>query len=352
MSSMKLLVGTASSHFHQVDYNGQAASLSVSSSTKTPQPGWLHREGETLYAVSETEGQNGQISKFQYTEESGWQLSWRSECSSEGTCHCSCARVGSKTFVLAANYVGHTTDVFDEEGNRTQSLDYTGSGPFEGRQESSHCHQIIQDLQQEFVYVNDLGGDKLHRYRIDTTGKLNKCGEIIFEPAQGPRHCAFNAHHPDLVYVICELSNEITVFRWTKTSGPELLQTISVLPDASMKGKQHAEYPQPASAGEIQITSDGKFLYASTRYLPKYNSDTILFAPLDSQGLLGSVKHIDTNLISPWHFSLSRDEKFVAVAFKDSNAVRLYSRDLVSGDLSEIAALDSGIETPSCVLFL
>lgn len=346
---MKLLVGTASSQFHELVFSSDSQKLSIVTSTSSPEPGWLHHYQNSIFAVSESD--HGRISKFD-REGSGWSRQWCTDTSGDGTAHCSVAVAGGTSFVLVANYGGHTVDVVDMSGRHLQRIEYDGSGPFEGRQESSHCHQIIQDLRKKFVFVNDLGGDRLHRYILGSDGKLTESGVIKFKPGQGPRHCTFNIHHPDLIYEICELSNELLIFRWAEKGDAELLQTVSVLPDSEMEGKKHPEYPQPASAGEIQITADGKFLYASTRYLPKHRSDTILFAPINDRGLLGDLKHLDTGLIAPWHFSLSPDEAWLAAAFKDSSVVKLYRRNAKTGELSQCASLESGLEAPSCVIFL
>lgn len=346
---MKLLVGTGESHFHELEFDPASSTISIQTSTPSPQPAWLHLHQDDFFTVSESD--DGGVSRFSRTAQ-GWHKTWFTKSSSGGSAHCSIAEHEGKYFVLVANYVGHTVDVLSMSGELLQQIDFNGSGPFEGRQETSHCHQIIQDLWHQFVYVNDLGGDALHRYKLNRESVLTQVGVINFKPAQGPRHCAFNSNQPDLIYEICELSNEITIYRWKKDREPELLQTVSVLPDASMTGQQYKDYPQPASAGEIHVTKDGKFLYASTRYLPKYKSDTLLYAPITEQGLLGELKHLDTGLIAPWHFSLSPDEKWVAAAFKDSSVVKLYQRDSENGELRETAMLESGVESPSCVIFL
>lgn len=346
---MLLILGTSSGAFHLLSCDVQKREIHVQKSIEAPNPGWLCLEDANLYAAGELEGVLGKISKYERSSD-GWSLSWTRQSSGEGTCHCSLARLGDEEFVLSANYVGHTIDVHDLDGNHIQTLEFNGSGPFKERQETSHCHQIIQDLQQKYIYVNDLGNDRLHRYTIQKTGHLEEQGSVHFGPAQGPRHCAFNAAHPALVYTICELSNEITIHDWSGQDA-KLLQTTCILPDPATDAQKNKRYPQPASAGEIQITKGGEFLYASTRYLSKYKSDTILYAPLGKDGLVGKVTHLDTGLIAPWHLSLSPDEKYLAVVFKDSNVVELYERNAESGALNKICSIDSGFEAPGCILF-
>lgn len=346
---MRLLVGTGASHFHEIEFEPSSKKLSVHTSISAQQPGWLDLHKGDLYASTESE--EGGLYRF-IKKDNQWHQDWLAKTSSSGSCHCSIAEQDGSSFILVANYVGHTVDVFDMAGKHLHHVEYDGSGPFEGRQESSHCHQIIQDPNGELVYVNDLGGDKLYRYKLTSRGALEPAGVIQFQPAKGPRHCAFHAAHLDLIYSMCELSNEILVYHWKSGLEAELLQTVSVLPSPDLHGHQHEDYPQPASGGEIDVTRDGKFLYATTRYLPKYKSDTIMFAPISKDGLLGTIQHFDTGKISPWHFSFSPDQKLVAVAFKDSSVVAIYRRDETTGELVEVAAVSSGITSPTCVLFI
>lgn len=359
---MEVLVGTASLELHQFKVTTKDnPSFSLTSTTQTAQPGFICLDGDSVYAVSEAEEGNAAISRFDRDGE-GWKRAWKSKSTSDGTCFCAIARTNGKKFVLTANYTGHTVDVHDTEGKMLDSLSYNGSGPFEERQEASHCHQFVQDLRGEYVYVNDLGDDKLYRYKLSVEGKLTPCGHVTVDPASGPRHCSFNAKHPDLVYLMCELSNEIIIYKWTAddSATAKELQRISILPDPEkQKTGKHEKYPQPSSGGEIQITKDGAFLHASTRYLPTaYATDTILSAQLKPDGLIeeSSVSHFVTGLVAPWHFSLSNDaqEEFLGVAFKDSSRVVLYRRDTKTGRVvEEVARTEEGqVKDPSCVLFL
>lgn len=360
IDGMDILVGTASLELHQ--FRVDKDTFALTSTTQTPQPGFLCLDDDTVYAVSEAEEGKAAISRF-VRNGSTWDRVWRSKSTSDGTCHCAIAQTNGKKFVLTANYTGHTVDVHDTEGNLTDTISYNGSGPFEERQESSHCHQFVQDLRAEYLYVNDLGDDKLYRYKLSSEGKLKSCGSITLDPASGPRHCSFNTKHPDLVYLMCELSNEIVVFKWAAddSATAKELQRISILPNPeTQKTGKHDAYPQPSSGGEIQITKDGTFIHATTRYLPtEYATDTILSAKLKaSDGLIeeSTISHFETGLVAPWHFSLSNDqhEQFLCVAFKDSARVVLYRRDIETGKVvEEVARTEKGqVKDPSCVLFL
>lgn len=345
---MRLLIGTWASHFHEVEFDEGKATLKIVSSVEAPSPAWLCQTKTALYAVEELDGALGALVRFENVD-GKWSRRWRSETSAIGPCHCSIATVSGKTFILVANYDDHTVDVFSDAGERIQSIEFEGSGPFQGRQETSHCHQVIQDLASRYIYVNDLGGDIQHRYTMAHDGTLQEVSQVRFTPGQGPRHSHFNARFPKLVYTICELSNEIVVHDWTSDQ-PTVIQTISILPDGSAKGEKHKEYPQPASAGEIWMTKDGRYLYATTRFIPEYRSDTILFAPIDEQGMIGRMNHLNTGLVAPWHISFNADETILAVAFRESCTIKMFARNKENGGLSELASLDTGLDRPCCIL--
>src|SRR5439155_10414669 len=72
----------------------------------------------------------------------------------------------------------------------------------------------------------------------------------------GPRHLAF---HPlgGYAYLLSELRSEITVAAWDAASGDLLLgQVIGTLGDAT---------PPENYPAEIQVSPDGRFVYASNR---------------------------------------------------------------------------------------
>lgn len=383
-STYALVVGTFSNHLHDLELRVEddTATLSKVDSTHAPNCSFLHIDGDTLFATSELENEPGGVRKF-VKEKDGWKEQWYADASSEGTCQCSIVYKHSKRYILAAHYVGHTIDIINDAGKVIQTINFEGSGPFEGRQESAHCHQIIQDPASGYIYLCDLGGDKVHQYELyaDSHGdepQLRETGLIKLEPAQGPRHLTFNSKHPSLLYIICELSNDITIYKHNSQSPSSLapaasasesasttastssgsqferVQVTSILPRQDLGTGQLDAFTQPASGAEIRVTPDGKFIYASVRYLPHADGDTIYIGRIDdtsNPGLIATGSCFQTGLRAPWHLSFNHDASLVAVAFQVSNVVVVYKRDRETGELVYLTQL-TNIEKPSCVLFL
>jgi 6-phosphogluconolactonase (cycloisomerase 2 family) len=155
-----LVVGTGGNAFVSLSLNTAASSLHLRSSVPVTKPTWIALDHKTndVFAVSElADGPYGQVTLFGATGNglsTTWQSPgrWNAQTSSSGTAYASIAYRDGKPFYLAANYAGGTADVFDATGQRTDYRAYSGSGPFPGRQEASHAHQIIEDLSHEYVY--------------------------------------------------------------------------------------------------------------------------------------------------------------------------------------------------------
>jgi 6-phosphogluconolactonase len=168
--------------------------------------------------------------------------------------------------VLVANYGGGSVAVLPIGADgalkpASAFIQHTGSSINASRQKEPHAHSVIVDPSDRFVYVADLGIDRVMIYRLDgAKGSLvaNDPPFAATEPGAGPRHFAL---HPRgrFAYVINELVNTVTAFgRDPERGGLTPLQTISTLP----AGQQ----PLPSySTAEVLVHPSGKFLYGSNR---------------------------------------------------------------------------------------
>lgn len=73
----------------------------------------------------------------------------------------------------------------------SQTIQFSGTGPNEARQEASHPHQvvIIDDLAE--LLVPDLGADRVLRFKKGSDGNWSPYGHIQYELGGGPRHVAY-----------------------------------------------------------------------------------------------------------------------------------------------------------------
>jgi 6-phosphogluconolactonase len=161
----------------------------------------------------------------------------------------------SGRFVAVANYVGGSVallPVLDDGhlGEVCAFQQHKGSGAHPTRQEGPHAHSVTFDPDGHFLYVADLGIDKVLIYRYDEeTGSLEPHGPGFapLSPGSGPRHCAI---HPtgQYFYVVNELGNTVTAFL-RKPGLLESFQTISTLPES---------YKEESYTAEIRVHPTGR----------------------------------------------------------------------------------------------
>ena len=198
----------------------------------------------------------------------------------------------------------------------------TGSGP-SPRQKSPHAHGALIDRTGRFVLVSDLGADRIFIYRFDPATMKLVAADMPFvavKPGSGPRHLAMTGDGR-FVFANMELTGEIATFRWDEAAGRlSLVRTISASP---------ADYAGEKSAGEIGLSPDGRFLYASTR-----GEDAIVVYAVDpSTGVLREIQRLPAGGKQPWSFTLDPSGRWLLVADQGSNLVAVFRRNSRTGKL-------------------
>jgi len=140
-------------------------------------------------------------------------------------------------------------------------------GPNKGRQEASHPHQAILDPTGRFFVANDLGTDTI--LVIDAQGDAFAITNRVpvLPSGCGPRHGAFfppGAQGPATHYILaCELLSLVQVFQLTYAD--ETLQFTAVQSLSTYGPDSPPADPAGATAGEIQVSEDGRDVYVSNR---------------------------------------------------------------------------------------
>jgi len=277
-----------------------------------------------LYAVSElvAEDQNkgGAVAAFSVNRRTG-NLDFLGQAltGSNGPCHLTLDHTGKLLFT--ANYGGGSITVFPVRsdgsvGTRTDLVRHYGCSINADRQKSPHAHEVVMDPSLNLLYVPDLGLDKVFIYQIRLkTGKLAPWTTPFLEmtPGSGPRHMAFSPDEKSL-YVLQEMGSGITVFTisadrktWTKT------QQVSLLPQGTRKAGN--------TGAELQITRDGKYLYASNR-----GHNSIALFRIRDTGLLVHAGDYPCGGITPRFFTLDPTENFLLVLNQDSGNIVIFKR--------------------------
>jgi len=305
-------------------------------------------KGRYLFAVNETmefDGKpSGAVSSFAIDKKTG-DLKFINKVASLGGAPCHITVTKDGKFVLVANYMGGNVAVFPVDakgriGSPASTQQHSGSGPQKDRQEAAHAHSIILAPDNKFVFVNDLGIDRVVIYAFEAkTGKLtpNK-NQLHYSPAAGagPRHFKF---HPNgrFAVVLNELNMTVTSLGYDAAAGTlKELNTVSTLP-ADFKGEN--------TCADIHFSPDGRFVYASNR-----GHDSIAVFSFDpSNARMARVEIVPTGGKTPRNFAIDPTGNFLLAANQNSDSIVVFSIDRPTGRLRNTGKT---IESPRPVCLL
>ncbi len=293
----------------------------------------LSPDRNTIYAVNETDP--GLFQAYDLRKESFGQRQGSVGTGAIAPCHISVDKAGK--LAVVANYAGGMVSVFplpltDQTTPQLIQLPkVTKSSP---RQDDSHPHSSIISPDERFVYVANLGTDRVMIYQYDQTQrKLVPAAVPFFEmpDGTGPRHMAFSSDGK-ILYVVGELNNTVAVMQVSENGSFQQLQSLSTLP---------ASFQEPSTIADVHLSKDGKFLYASNR-----GHNSIAVFKIDNTGALESIGHVDTHGKTPRNFHITNDGNWMLVANQDTGNVALF--DLRKGDLP-VFVKSVEVGTPVCV---
>jgi len=220
-------------------------------------------------------------------------------------------------------------------------VQHSGSSVNPDRQKGPHAHCITFDPGYRFVFVCDLGLDKILAYRLDEQrGKLTAADPAFTaaKPGAGPRHMAFR---PDgrFAYVINELNSTVTTYAYTTSTGRlHEIATVSSLPP---------HFEGNNSGAELTVHPSGKFLYASNRG----NDTVVLFAIDASKGTLTYVDEQGSGGKTPRHFGIDPSAKYMVICNQNTDNMLACAIDGATGRLKPSGVLASA-PSPVCAVFL
>ena len=286
---------------------------------------------EFVYSVQEDaakNGKGGEITAFSFNKQTGI-LSYINQQLTGGDhpCYVSVDKTGK--WVVAGNYSSGSLSVLPVQANgglgtATTIIQHKGSGPNKTRQNSPHVHCTLFSADNRFLFVTDLGIDKIMIYAFnETTGTLTPAKQPFFQVSggAGPRHLAF---HPSgkYAYLIEELTGTVVVFKY-KNGKLTFIQRISNMPAGDTSN---------AASADIHVSPDGNFLYASNRG----DANTIgIFSINSKNGKLFFVAHQSTLGKTPRNFNLDPSGNFLLVANQNSDEIVIFKRDTKTGLLTD-----------------
>lgn len=326
---------------------GAMKPLQSVSNAKSPSFLAIHPSGKYLYSVNEAAqtgpSNAGAVSAYAIDGATG-KLRFLNGQSSlgRGPCHISVDQTGKTAFV--SNYGGGSLAVLHIQtdgtlGAATDSVQNAGTGPNAGRQEKAHVHSATLAPDNRFVYVADLGTDKLHIYEADVSNSAVKPAQtpyVTVKPGSGPRHFTF---HPNgkFAYLVEELTSSVAVFsRDAQTGALTLLSdNVKTLP---------ADFSGQNTSADIHVDPSGRFLYQSNR-----GRNALAIFAIGSDGKLTSLGDEPTMGKTPRNFMIDPKGEFILVAHQDSDNITIFRRDQKTGKLTYTGQSVS-VPAPVCVI--
>lgn len=230
------------------------------------------------------------------------------------------ANYSSGNFVLYNLNLNQTIDTA-----HIQTINFLGSGKDPIRQEMSHCHAVQFNTHYKQLFISDLGLDKIYIFNYQTTPFYsipNKpTDSISLNLLSGPRHFTFSKDN-QFLFVVEELSGYLSIFK----KFPNKWQEID-----KVKLYESEDERLILASADIHISSDEKFIYVSNR-IQENNIAVLLWDKEKQQASL--VQKIDVAGQTPRNFFITNNQKQVWVANQNSNEVKLFLRDSVTGKLS------------------
>lgn len=349
--SFFLIIGTYSSNgkndgIYVYDFNTLTGDNSLKSKVAGEEnPSFLaiSHDGRFLYSANEVK--NGNISSFKFDKVTG-ELSFLNRVSSGGDSPCFVEVDGTNKYLFTGNYGSGTLSAIPINSDGTlrtdiQSIKHEGSSIDKSRQQSPHVHSTFLAPDNKYLFVPDLGTDKVNIYSFDLkkpTQPLTPSDPsfIAVKPGSGPRHLAF---HPNAksVYLIHEMEGMVTAFDYKAGKLTEK-QAITML-SQGVSGK--------AGAADIHVSPDGKFLYASNLG----NANELVIYSIKKNGTLEFKDTQSTLGKTPRNFVIDPTGNFLLVANQGSNEIVIFSRDKKTGLLTATGKKIQ-VSKPVCLKFV
>ena len=299
--------------FHSGD--GSLTPLGLAAETAEPAHIWIAPDGNTLYAVNWVNP--GTVSAYAIDHHSG-KLALLNKVSAHGIHPNQVVVDPSGRVAVTVNYVsgslaayriepdGKLAPAFYTEADRGKPLS-SQPGP------EQHGIQFTHD--SKFMFITDLGLDRVYSYRFDAA----RPSVVPFDPpyvlthaGAGPRRLQLSPNGKFL-YVCHETDSEVEVFA---VDGGHLksIQTLSTVPPG-FTGRN--------STAEILVSGDGRFVYVTNR---GHDSIAVFAADL-ATGHLTRTANVPSGGKMPRNIRFSPDGNYLLSANQGGNNITEFRVD-------------------------
>lgn len=299
--------------------------------------------GQYLYACTETKlPDRGSVSAFRIDSIKG-SITFINKQPSGGENPVYLTISQNNRFIVNGNYTEGNTTVYTSNADGSlnpfsQIIQFTDSSIDKERQDKAHIHSTVFSPGQDFIFMPDLGSDKIRVFRFDSSlsAPLVPLDNYTVNSVlgSGPRHFTF---HPNGKFAYCveELDGMVSAYGYDKGQ-LALIQRIF----------SYSKLQETYGSSDIHISPDGLFLYASNRWI---DENTISIFSIDqSSGKLTLTGHQKTFGDHPRNFVIDPTGNFLLVANLVTNNIVVFKRDKKTGLLTRTKT-EIQVPGPSCL---
>lgn len=318
---------------------GAISPIGLVAETKQPAHIWVTPNGKYLYAVNWEKV--GGVSAFRIDPKTA-QLTFLNRVSSEGALPNQVVVDPGGRIAVTVNYGTGTLAAYRilPDGSLSPAfyVDHHAGTPLSPAQHGPKAHGVQFSRDSRFMYVAELGLDRVYSYKVDPDSFSITPAEPAFvstHAGAGPRRLQLS---PDgrFLYVNHETDSEVSVF---SVHGADLreIQTVSTLPaSATVKN----------TTAEIVIDAAGRHLYVSNR-----GDDSIAVFSIDAaSGQLTLEATIPAGGGTPRNLRLDPTGHYLLSANQDGGNITVLKVDPVSGALAA-TGVSAAIDAPGGLFF-
>ncbi len=301
---------------------------------KASNPSFLTLSGNKRFLLAVNEDKQGAVESFSVADDT---LLLTGKSSSGGSSPCY-VFINSSGYVLVSNYGSGTVGLLkmNHDGNLSKLLFVEDHNAKNYPVANAHAAQFVPG--SNMVISADLGTNRLWFSRLDSSVRKLvplKRQTLNLPDKSRPRHFVL---HPNgkWIYVVNETGNSVSLIKRVGIEDYALVEMVSTLPDG---------YNETSYGGDIHLSADNRFLYASNR---GFNSIAI-FNVNPKNGSITLIGNEPVHGDFPRNFALSPDNNYLLVANQKSDNIVAFKRNKDTGMLQyvdEVAA-----PKPVCILF-
>jgi 6-phosphogluconolactonase len=343
-----LLVGTYTSPgksegIYVYEFNAANGEIRYKSKAALESPSYFALSPDRKFMYSVSESKESKISALAFNPKTGDLKLINSQPSgSAGPTHISID--AQRKYVFASNYGGGSLTALpiEEDGSLAadiQDIKHEGSSI---ARKKPFVHSAVVSPDNKYVFAADLGTDKINIYQFKSQNRplaLFPAAQpfTLLDPGAGPRHSVF---HPNkkYFYSVTEINSKVYAFEYKKGHLTQI-QSISMIPEG---------FTDPGHGADIQVSADGKFLYANTRSTV---NEIAIFSIDQNTGRLSLIDKQPSLGKSSRTFAIDPSGNWLISTSQGTNELIVFKRDQNTGKLTATGQKIS-IDKPSLVRFV